>query len=200
MGDNLKIADELASQGWAVRENYFSPSLTHSLLHDLETMRSLGQLKRASIGRATNLQHNDSVRTDQTLWITGENEAQAQYFAHMNQLRTDINQSLFMGLFDFEAHYAQYATGGFYKKHVDALHGAKNRVISTVTYLTPDWTEKDQGHLVLYAPDNEDREIARILPRAGTLAVFLSETIPHEVLPPVRPRSSIAGWFRVRSV
>ena len=43
---------------------------------------------------------------------------------------------------------------------------------------------------------DENKEIARILPRAGTLVTFLSEDVPHEVLPPARERASIAGWFR----
>lgn len=34
-------------------------------------------------------------------------------------------------------------------------------------------------------------------PRAGTLVVFLSEDMPHEVLETQRERYSIAGWFRV---
>ncbi|MDX1466999.1 MAG: 2OG-Fe(II) oxygenase, partial [Halomonas sp.] len=33
-------------------------------------------------------------------------------------------------------------------------------------------------------------------PQAGTFACFLSDSVPHEVLPTRLPRSSIAGWFR----
>ena len=89
-----------------------------------------------------------------------------------------------------------YAPGGFYRKHRDSLRGQRNRIVSCVTYLTDDWATEDAGELVLYANDDEDREIARILPAAGTLAMFLSEDTPHEVLPPRRERRSIAGWFR----
>jgi SM-20-related protein len=104
---------------------------------------------------------------------------------------------LTLGLAEFEAHYARYEEGGFYKKHVDALKGGRNRIVSTATYLTPGWKEPDAGHLVLY--DAQDRELKRILPVAGTLALFMSEDIPHEVLPPRRQRSSIAGWYRTRA-
>ena len=65
-----------------------------------------------------------------------------------------------------------------------------------MTYLTPDWQEADGGHLALYHPDDDNWLLQKIMPCAGTLAVFMSEEIPHEVLPPVRERASIAGWFR----
>ena len=31
---------------------------------------------------------------------------------------------------------------------------------------------------------------------SGKLVIFMSEQIPHEVLPTRKPRASIAGWFR----
>lgn len=56
-----------------------------------------------------------------------------------------------------------------------------------------------RGIWCFYDPADQDREIGRVLPRQGTLACFLSEDIPHEVLPPARERVSIAGWFRAGS-
>lgn len=84
----------------------------------------------------------------------------------------------------------------FIKNISDSLTGTRNRIISSVSYLTPHWREEDGGHLVLYDPAAPDREITRILPCAGTLVLFMSEEIPHEVLPPQRARASIAGWYR----
>ena len=37
---------------------------------------------------------------------------------------------------------------------------------------------------------------SRIDPRGGTLACFLSETVPHEVLTSHRERYSLTAWFR----
>ena len=37
-----------------------------------------------------------------------------------------------------------------------------------------------------------------MLPQAGTLALFLSGEMPHEVLPATRERLSLTGWFRRR--
>jgi SM-20-related protein len=190
----LSIPDDLATQGWSVQENYFPPDLIAELARELTQQQD--NLKQAGVGRGGNFQVRPDIRNDKTLWLTGASGAQNEYLRLMDALRIDLNRSLFLGLHDFEAHYALYQPGGFYKKHVDALKGERNRIISTVTYLTPGWREEDAGHLVLYATDEGERECIRILPMPGTLAIFMSEDIPHEVLPPRRARCSIAGWFR----
>lgn len=180
-----------------MQPDFFPPDLIAELRRDLEAHQVAGEMKQAGIGRGAQLSVQPDIRNDVTLWLDGESGAQNEYLRLMDALRVDLNRVLTLGLFDFEAHYALYEAGGFYKKHVDALKGQRNRVVSTVTYLTPGWREEDGGHLVLY--DEHDRELQRILPLSGLLAVFMSEEIPHEVLPPRRARSSIAGWYRCRS-
>lgn len=195
-GFDTAANDCLVEHGYAVLPGYFSPDLTAALLADLQHLKDQGHFRRAGTGRHEKNQVDTIIRNDETLWLDKAGAAQTAYLDHMEELRQSLNQSLYLGLSSFESHYAQYAAGGFYKKHLDSLHGARNRIISSVTYLTPDWTDHDAGHLVLY--DADDRETKRILPCAGTLVLFLSEKIPHEVLPPARPRSSIAGWYRCR--
>lgn len=191
---NHSIIDDLAARGYSVQPDYFPPDLIAELQRDLDLQREQGALKQAGVGRGNQNQVANEIRNDQTLWLDSDRAAPNEYLRIIDALRIDLNRALFLGLNDFEAHYAQYAPGGFYKKHLDALKGARNRVVSTVSYLTPGWQDSDAGHLVLYNQD--DLEIQRILPISGTLAVFMSEDIPHEVLPPARTRSSIAGWFR----
>lgn len=193
---NARIADDLYVQGWSVCTDYVPEDLRAALLADLAAQEEAGRLTLAAVGRDTTQTVETTIRNDRTLWLAGRDAASAAYLDLMGRLRLDLNRRLILGLFEYEAHYARYDAGGFYRKHVDALHGERNRVVSTVTYLTPDWAESDGGHLVLYDAVDQDRAIARVLPAAGTLAVFLSEEIPHEVLPPARPRNSIAGWFR----
>ena len=69
------------------------------------------------------------------------------------------------------------------------------RVLSSVTYLNADWGDRDGGALRLYLP----RGAHDIAPRGGSLVLFLSAEIEHEVLPATRERLSIAGWFRRRA-
>jgi SM-20-related protein len=112
------------------------------------------------------------------------------------QLRTDLNRTLYLGLDGFESHFAHYPPGAFYRKHVDAFKDSGNRVLSLVVYLNPDWSPVDGGQLVLY--DHAGSELGRFPPTMGTVAVFFSERFPHEVLTTTRDRYSIAGWFRRR--
>ena len=61
--------------------------------------------------------------------------------------------------------------------------------------LDPGHNEADGGALRLHLPDGA----VDVPPRGGTLVLFLSAEIEHEVLPTTRERLSIAGWFRRRA-
>ena len=118
----------------------------------------------------------------------------------MEQLRRYLNRELFLGLFEYECHYAYYDVGAFYAKHLDAFKHNPNRIVSTVLYLNPNWKPGDGGELRLFAPQGTeecDRPLMTIRPEYGTLVAFLSEDIPHEVVISHKPRYSIAGWFRI---
>ena len=116
----------------------------------------------------------------------------------MEQLRLRLNRELFLGLFDYECHYAHYPKGAFYKKHVDAFKGESNRRLSTILYLNPQWQPQDGGELVIYDVDGTT-ELATVLPVFGSMVIFLSEEFPHEVLTARRSRYSLTGWFRVNA-
>ncbi len=152
----------------------------------------------AGIGRGENFLKTEFVRTDEICWITGESEAGKQWIDWTSRLQSFLNKRLFLGLFSFESHFAHYPTGAYYKRHYDAFRGEANRILSVVTYLNPSWGKSDGGELVLYR-DNHDREGLKIVPLYGTVVVFLSEEFPHEVLPAMRDRYSVAGWFRVNT-
>ena len=70
--------------------------------------------------------------------------------------------------------------------------------LSIVVYLNPAWLPDEGGELVLYLND-QDQEGIKVIPSFGSIAVFLSEEFPHEVLPATRDRYSIAGWYRVNT-
>ncbi|MGR9046221.1 MAG: 2OG-Fe(II) oxygenase [Gammaproteobacteria bacterium] len=189
------IADELAGKGWCIVPDYFETDLIVALKHDLTVYQASDALSRAGIGRGDKFMIDDNVRGDKTHWLTRETEAQAKYLAIMENLRIAMNRRLFLGLFEFESHFALYEPGTFYQKHKDSFTGAANRILTTVTYLNTNWRNQDGGFLLIYHPEDGNVQ-ARIKPEAGTLVIFLSEDIPHEVEPTQRLRSSIAGWFR----
>ena len=186
---------DLVEKGWSVQENYFPAALVAALEEELRASRP--EMTMAGIGRGDDFKIQPAIRNDRTLWLDGGSAAQAEYLRLMDDLQVRMNRTLFLGLHEYECHFALYPPGGFYRLHIDALKGQRNRIVSAVTYLTPDWRDEDEGCLVLY--DEANHELVRILPRAGTLALFMSEEIQHEVLPPRRARCSIAGWFRCNS-
>lgn len=196
-----RIAAALRERGHIVLPAPLPPALLGALLRHF---RSLDReaFRRAGIGREEDHQLNRFVRTDRIFWLDGSNPAVAAYLDWAEQLRLELNRRLFLGLFDYECHYAFYERGTYYRKHLDAFKGGGNRVLSTVLYLTPNWQPQDGGELLLYPPEGEgEREepLLKVAPRFGQMAIFLSEEFPHEVLPVNRPRYSVTGWFRINS-
>ncbi|HOY22942.1 MAG TPA: 2OG-Fe(II) oxygenase [Cellvibrio sp.] len=195
------IADALVERGYWVMDNALPKILLNQLLIYFNHLQA-DEFKVAGIGRQTDFQVQGTIRSDKIHWIQPSIEIMAEFLESMGSLRVGLNRRLFMGLFDYESHFAHYPIGAFYKKHLDAFRGKhqqgkSNRVLSTVLYLNHAWQPSDGGELLLYAEDDENRVIESILPEYGRLVIFLSEKFPHEVLPAKRERKSIAGWFRV---
>lgn len=190
------LIDGLVERGWYVGERFLDPGLCRDLRDDLERLHQRQALQEAAIGRGDERTLRRDIRGDAIHWLDRESLAQRRYLTLMSELQQQINVALYAGLFEFEAHFALYPPGAFYRKHYDSFRGRANRVISTVLYLNPEWPADGGGEMVLYDERDSDREVARVHPQAGTFACFLSDRIPHEVLPTRQPRVSIAGWFR----
>ena len=192
-----RIAEDISSKGYSINPSALPIELGNSLLQHVNNMNR-DKFDPAGIGREQQLMLNEFVRSDEICWITGESKAGKEWLQWANQLQVYLNRSLFLGLFSFESHFAHYARGDFYKRHVDAFKGEANRILTIVVYLNPDWGVDDGGELVLYI-DEHDMTGIKVTPLMGTVAVFLSEDFPHEVLAANRDRYSIAGWFRVNT-
>ena len=193
--DFTDIIEALAGSGIGIFPDFIDSNIVASLRHDLITLPA-GELTPAAIGRERHQQTNERVRSDKTRWLEGDTPIQLYYLSLMTRLKQALNRQLFLGLKDYESHYALYQTGDFYKKHVDAFAGRSNRRITTVLYLNEEW-QSDQGGELLVYPQQGGQVLHRILPVGGTLVCFLSEDFPHEVLPAHSDRLSIAGWFRI---
>ncbi|MGM8932079.1 2OG-Fe(II) oxygenase [Salinicola sp. MH3R3-1] len=190
------LIDGLVEHGWYVGEGFLDVTLCRELREELERLHHLAALQEAAIGRGDERTLRRDIRGDAIHWLDRESLAQRRYLALMGELQQQINVALYAGLFEFEAHFAHYPPEAFYRKHYDSFRGRANRIISTVLYLNPDWPTDGGGEMALYDEHDTEREVARVHPEAGTFACFLSDRIPHEVLPTRLPRISIAGWFR----
>lgn len=192
-----RIADALTRDGHIVLADVLDPALLDALVTRVQTLRTEA-FTPAGIGRANDQMHNAFVRRDEIRWLERADAAESAWLTWVDELREYLNRRLFLGLFSYEGHFAHYPPGAFYKRHLDAFRGQANRVLTTVLYLNPTWQPEDGGQMVLY-PEVGEAALAHIEPILGTLAIFLSEEFPHEVLPARRDRYSIAGWYRVNA-
>ncbi|EKO3487186.1 2OG-Fe(II) oxygenase [Vibrio fluvialis] len=188
------LLDAIAEQGWFIWDDFLTGEQVQSLRDCAPE-----NWKRARIGRNDDLQRETTIRSDKIQWLS-QNMAQPvqDYLERMEQIRQAVNRDFFLGLFEYEAHFAKYEQGDFYKKHLDAFRGQENRKLTTVFYMNEAWQPADGGELKIY--DLDDQLIDTVAPVAGRLVVFLSEKFPHEVLPTHADRVSIAGWFRTNGV
>lgn len=99
-----------------------------------------------------------------------------------------------------------------------SCHGSNFRVLTAIAYLNDDdWTVADGGALRCYAapstaPTSPSGStlasasasaraggpspcVLEVVPRGGTVVVFPSCDVPHEVLPSRRPRIAATLWF-----
>ena len=201
-----EVAAQLQATGWCVVDEALDASAAAALAtHALGL--TAGSLHRGGVGRGTDHHTANDLRRDDIVWLSSEATPDRLWLDAMAHLKAHLNQHLYLGLQDYEAHYARYAPGAFYGRHVDAFKGQSNRFVSTVYYLNADWPSSADhpddtglgGELLLYPSAEAQQASATIAPRMGRLVVFLSEDLPHEVLPAVRTRHSIAGWFRLKA-
>ncbi|MBL6692242.1 MAG: 2OG-Fe(II) oxygenase [Pseudomonadales bacterium] len=190
-----KFATDLSEQDFSICPGALPPTVFEALSRKRESLTD-ADYSDASIGRRFKEQRNRFVRTNRVHWLLEEDDAISSWRHWSFKLRRYLNRHLYLGLESFESHIALYEPGDFYKLHIDAFRGERNRIISLVTYLNDSWQPGQGGELVLYP---ENGEPVRVIPEAGTVVLFLSEVVPHEVMLTNRVRHSVSGWFRVRS-
>ena len=189
-----KLIDALATDGYYIWDDFLSEDEVTQLRDCIPD-----NWKKARIGRNDDVTRIESIRSDKIQWLKpAMGQPIANYLSKMEEIRQEVNRHFFLGLFEYEAHFAKYEKGDFYQKLLDCFKGNENRRLTTVFYMNESWSEEDAGELVVY--DLNDKEIVTIPPRGGRLLVFLSEQFPHEVLPTNAERFSIAGWFRINGV
>ncbi len=191
------IADGLCRAGWYVQEQFIPAELSRQLAVECEQSMLSGKMKSAGLGSGHAPLLQPDIRGDHIAWLeAGRSTACDSYLKHMEALRQSLNGELFLGLEEYESHFAVYAPGAFYRAHLDRFRDDDKRTVSLVLYLNDDWLPEHGGALRLHPQDGGHVDIA---PVAGRMAMFLSGEMLHEVLPTARQRLSIAGWLRRRA-
>jgi len=192
----LRIADDLAERGWSQQSVFLPDDLTHELAAECQARAAVGALAPAAVGRGATQAVLEDVRGDRIQWLeAGQSAGCDRYLEIMKALRQTLNQGLYLGLAEYESHFALYPPGAFYRKHLDRFRDDDRRAVSVLLYLNQDWLPEHGGALRMHLDADHEHDIA---PVGGSLVAFLSAEIPHEVLPATRERLSLAGWFKRR--
>lgn len=189
------VAERLDADGWCVLDGLgFDSIYLDALGREVELLHTAGSLRAAAIGRGRGKTLAEAVRNDSTAWLDGQSEAQAALFRRLGEIQLFLNRTLYLGLTHFEAHFAAFEPGGFYRPHRDSFQGKASRLVSLVLYLNDEWAPESGGELRIF--DKQGAIATEVLPAQGRAAIFLSEEVLHEVCPANRRRYSIACWFR----
>lgn len=194
-----RLVSELAARDWAVCERFLDTPHVTALRSEAEALYSAGRFRAAGISQ-DGLRRTD-IRSDDSLWLASDATPLAWSLLEreLEALRIAVNAATYLGLHEFEGHYAVYPPGAAYARHLDRFRDDNQRVVSLVLYLNADWGADDGGELRLYPQGTDGTAPVKLTPRGGTLVSFLSERVPHEVLVAQRTRFSLAGWFRRRA-
>lgn len=191
------VVDAIDAGGLAVVRNAVPESLVGALRDAARARDAAGEFRAAGMGRGAARIERAQIRGDRIRWLDAADArpAESVLFALLERLRGAVNEALYLGLFDFEGHYAIYPPGAGYARHVDRFRDDDARALTLILYLSEAWAAPHGGVLRI-APD--DCPARDVLPEGGTLVAFLSERFPHEVLPATRERLAFTGWYRRR--
>jgi len=193
------VADQLAEKEFSIIENFLAPEEVNQLLQVIELHQKEDNFNKAGVGNLHLHQVNRNIRGDYVKWISKETAypASLHFMVKVELMMKELNRLLFLSLKDYECHFAVYPPGSFYEKHIDQFKSTNNRKISFACYLNKDWQKEDGGELRLY---QREKGFIDISPVAGSLALFRSDTVEHEVLTTQKNRLSITGWLRDRPI
>ena len=191
------LIDAVAARGYVVAREFIDAGVVAALRSRALELDAAGRFSTAAVGRGAGRVEYLDVRGDRICWLDSStiDRAEGSVFAKLEVVRLAANRALQLGLFELEGHYAIYAAGRGYARHLDRFRDDDTRVLSIILYLNDRWRTDEGGALRLHLPDGAWVDV---MPQGGTLAAFLSDRFAHEVLPATRQRLSIAGWFRRR--
>lgn len=191
-----KVLHELREQGWSFNPSFFKAEELRSF-NDFFDLHKESFLP-AKVGKGG--LRVEEIRGDHTLWLDPFNiePTFAPILKFLENFKHELNQSLYLGLKDFESHLVFYRPGTYYKEHIDRFENDSSRTLSFTFYLHETWGPEDGGELVLYSKDA--RKVNTILPMPGSFMCFMSDEFPHEVKVSQKERRSLTGWMHTKII
>ena len=216
--------ERLAQHGWVVAPNFIDTELAVSLRNDVHSLRTAGHFNVAKIGHNGMIQDTTTpfrdIRHSETCELTKgvtlpEHSGRTKMRDALDQLRVDLQGPVVttgpatanlcpLDTQLAELMYAWYPVGGYYRRHRDAEVDTPSawRQYSFLLYLNDQWQPSHGGALRLHRdsggdtlPTDELPNFVDVPPTEGTLVVFRSDLVPHEVLTTHQERSAVVGWF-----
>lgn len=184
-----QIIQDLDQQGFSIIDQVYAPAYVEVLRE--ECMSQLNNFREAAIQSGV----MSKIRSDHILWINSDLDNAQIHIQSLEKLSHSLNQHLYLGLKEVEAHFACYNAGEYYALHRDNPQQKNDRVISTVYYLHQDWQDDWGGELRL---QDKNTQWHTILPQSNRLVLFQSDLL-HEVLAAKQQRLSITAWLRTHS-
>ncbi len=192
------LIDGILADNYGLIDGFLTNDETARLAQRLHTRRAAGQFREAGIGNGQATVET-AIRGDEIRWLDAQTATSEEttFLERVQQLIDYLNQTGYLGLRDYELHYALYPTGTFYKRHLDRFRADSRRKLSLICYLNQNWQPTDGGQLALYLPQPDGTEqTIQLEPLGGRLVCFDSGLLEHEVLPAMRDRLSLTGWLR----
>lgn len=185
--------DHLARNDYLVIDNFISDHLFQTIQQYFHTLLTEQEFDKAAIGSSRKRQVASSIRGDFIYWLhPSKDTGVAKLFELLDHLVVNLKRYLFLGISDYEFHFALYPPETRYEKHIDQFKGQSNRLISVLIYLNEHWTPGDGGELKIFERDGTERLVE---PTAKRLVMFKSDTVEHEVMLTKTHRKSLTGWL-----
>jgi len=212
--------ETLRDQGYVIVDDFLeSESLMEALRQDVMHLRQKNKFRIAKIGQDSTNTLNEEIRVAETCFLGRDkpelrdvaNPHRERLYNILETLRVDLEAfggetgaKLDSNLSEFL--YAYYPSGGFYRRHRDAVKGSASwlRQYSLLLYLNEESYDPDidGGRLRVhfdsggdFLPAGEAPLFQDVDSYGGTLVIFESNRFPHEVLDTVAERFAVVGWY-----
>lgn len=180
----------LIDAGVGVCDAFLDAAILQGLRDNLFGYHAAGAMHSAGVGKNFDYVKNTEIRGDVIRWIEEDSADphEQRFFTKVKRFIHHLNATCYTGIDACEFHYAYYAEGSFYKRHLDRFRQDKGRQFSFILYLNDDWRAEHNGRISLYLPAGE-----RVLsPRRGGWFSFAAIAPNTKYTPPSAGPASVS--------